>query len=191
MKMRTVHIILFIFAITSIIFVFLYFYYNILISLAASFCTIVGFFIAIFSLIKQEREIKKYEEIIELYRQRNKELIKKYEIAEKNVRKIFFEKEEIKGVVNKINFTLKKENLSKDKIIKELDFSIKSLLLMKTSEDIPYGNRRILTSNIDRVGFKHVDKGVYVLPPVKTPDFENNEEIEKWITELRLRKLMV
>ena len=160
--------------------IILIFQINFIISIIAIAAGLIQIFTFYFKSKEKDKVIKSYESIIKDYEKRNKELIEKHRLLEKKRVDLFFEKKELGEIIEKINFTLKTENISTEKIIEELDTSINALLLMKTSEDIG-SKRRILVKNIDKLGFKHIDKGVYVLPPVKTPKLKNNEELDTWI----------
>ena len=153
---------------------------NFIISIIAIVAGLIQIFTFYLKSKGNEKVIESYQSIIKDYQERNKELIEKHRLLEKKRVNLFFEKKELGEIIEKINFTLKEENISTEKIIEELDTSINALLFMKTSEDIGL-ERKIIVKNIDKLGFKHIDKGVYVLPPIKTPKLKNNNEIDVWI----------
>lgn len=170
--------------ISTLLFLFL----NQLAGLIAFILGFIGIYISIFSQnsFKDKKYKKELEETTNALIEKNRE-IKKLQKKSKNLERkksdLKDEKLELEKILKRMNYTLKKENISKEELIEKIDTPLRMILLMKTSEDIP-NKRFILRDNaLPELGFKYFDKGIYVLPPTKTPQLNNKKEIKSWLKD--------
>lgn len=144
----------------------------------------VGILGIVISLIQSDRNNaakQEYDKIIEDYKRKYEEELNKSKKIEQEKQDLSFEKVELKKFLDKVNETLQRENISKEELIEKIDAPLKALILMKTSEDI--ANKRFILRDkaLPELGFKYFDKGIYVLPPTKTPSISTKKEIADWI----------
>ncbi len=162
--------------------------YTNLVGLALSFASlIIG--------IIWEIENRKFAQLsLDENRLQHLDIINKIDTYEKQITqkqgevdKLTISNTKLKQLMNKISNEIKKEHLSKEKIIKRISKPIYGLLLFKGHElDKDGSEAKPLRDNIlPSLGFNHLTgcKGTYLLPPSKLPPFENKQDLEKWISK--------
>lgn len=142
---------------------------------------ILSIFLSLYQLHQDYQGRKINEDIINDYKIRYEEQLNKAKKLTGEKEKTAFENSELKKFLDKINETLQEENISKEELIEEIDTPLRSLILVKTSEDISNKRYILRGKTLPELGFKHLDKGIYLLPPKKTPNVKSREDLENWI----------
>jgi len=135
----------------------------------------------VFVVIFQRREEKIVEKIIERVPAWMEE---KLRTAEKELVKSRKREEKLKRVLLKLKSSIKTAGISVDEIIKEYDKPIKAILLFKFRERCKEKRKdsKPLRSRLIQLGFKHLQSGVYILPPIRVPEEINTQEdLRRWV----------
>jgi len=83
--------------------------------------------------------------------------------------------------LRRVRSSLKEVGISTEDLVKEYDHPLKAMLIFKFRERISGRKSVVLRDKIRELGFKYIQSGVYVLPPVLTPSsLETREDIGKW-----------
>jgi len=135
----------------------------------------------VYVIIFQRREEKIVEKIIEKVPTWMEE---KLRAAEKELVKSKKKEEKLKRVLLKLKSSIKTAGISVDEIIKEYDKPIKAILLFKFRERCKEKRKdpKPLRSRLIQLGFKHLQSGVYILPPIRVPkEINTQEDLRRWV----------
>ena len=153
---------------------------------------IVGFGLQIFdSFTKKPDNGAALAEIIKLSQEKEAKLKAEYEAKERalgaEASKAKKETTSVNKVLAKINATLDKEHISKEELIDKLKESQYTILIQKHNED----DEKLIRDRLYALGFKHINSGIYVLPPVKAREWGVTEsfDIEAWVKAHLLKGL--
>jgi len=163
---------------------FFYNYFYPLVGVVSFISGIISIFISIWQTVSNKKLKEEYETIIQIYREQNKQLLEKYEEVKDEKTKESLEKQQLRKILDKINETLKKENISKEDLLEKLDSPLFTIIIQKYNEP-----QKRIQSRLLSLGFKTFGQGIYILPPVKADFIKKGFDLKKWIHKHILKGL--
>jgi len=85
----------------------------------------------------------------------------------------------LKKILSRVNETLSKEHISKEDLIDKMKENQYTILIQKHNESI----EKTIRDRLYSLGFKHINSGIYILPPVKAREWgvDGNFDLDKWL----------
>lgn len=123
---------------------------------------------------------KEYEKIIDDYRNRYEDEVNRSKKLQSEKEKLRFEKTEYRKFLDKINETLKRENISKSELMKGISSSLKAIVFFKTWEDTIQKRALFVDKAYPDIGVICIRSGLSILPPRRVPQEFSNKKIIKW-----------
>ena len=175
-------IIIGIFLIGSSILFYLYFYP--FVGIVSFTIGIISIFVSLWQTLSNKKIEGEFETLFQIYKEQNKELIEKYKEVKDEKEKKSIEKKQLEKLLDKINETLQKENISKEDLIEKLDSPLFTILIQKYNEPKKQIQNRLL-----KLGFKTFGQGIYILPPVKANFIKRGFDLKRWLQRRILKDL--
>ncbi|MGC8580442.1 MAG: hypothetical protein ACP5MB_10360 [bacterium] len=125
--------------------------------------------------------------LAELYEQEDARRQAESKTNEKQRKLVERENLALKKIVYKIDETLKSEKISKEDLIAKIKGGRYTILLQKHNE----GPEKYIRGRLYSLGFRHINSGIYILPPVKARELDISEsfDISDWLKRVLLKGL--